>query len=165
MSLAYTFSTQILCGAGSAAGTASGGHMAKITLLADFRRKKGGCASSVGDRDIERPCIAKQDIWRRDFSTLDGIIYGLLKVREILGFQLHYYEEWKHYLLQMLDVSYNTAGIERARLLGDVVADFKNFLIEETTPENKEDMALVVLVLELIEKSSALRLDPSGRTQ
>jgi len=138
--------------------------MARITSLAEFKRKRGDCTlPPIDGGDLERPCIVKQDIWRRDFSTLDGIIYGLLKIREILGFQLHYYEEWKHYLLQMLDVAYNTAGRERARLLGDVVADFKHFLIQETTPENKEDMALVVLVLELIEKSSALRQDPTAR--
>ncbi len=135
--------------------------MATITSLADYKRNKDGAtAPSHDETDSGRPAIAKQEIWRRDFSSLDGIIYGLLKIREILGFQLHYHEEWKHYLLQMLDVAYHTAGSERARLLGDVVADFKSFLFEETTPENKEDMALVILVLELIEKSSALRQDP-----
>lgn len=137
--------------------------MATITSLEDYRRSRGESAAPLPcGAEVDPPPIAKQEIWRRDFGTLDGIIYGLLKIREILGFQLHYHEEWKHYLLQILDVGYHTAGKERARLLSDVVADFKGFLIAETTPENKEDMALVILVLELIEKSSAVRKGPPG---
>lgn len=137
--------------------------MATITSLEDFRQSRGrGTARLPCSTESEPPPIAKQEIWRRDFATLDGIIYGLLKIREILGFQLHYHEEWKHYLLQLLDVGYHTVGKERARLLGNVVADFKGFLVEETTPENKEDMALVILVLELIEKSAAVAKDPPG---
>lgn len=139
--------------------------MAIVTSLLDYRRKKQRPSFAlpiVEDEPASRPHVSKQAIWRKDFSSFGGVIFGILTIRELLGYHLHYFEEWKHYLLQILDICANTTGKDRAALLGDVVRDFKSFLFEETGPENKEDMALVVLILELMEKSALLRQDAPG---
>lgn len=136
--------------------------MATVISIQEFRRRTVPIAAASEAARKKSPLrICKDEIWAHDFSSLTGVVFGAMRVREILDHHFPLHEEWKHHLLCVLDICQRTQGRERANALAETIFDFKSCIYELTTPENAKDMALAVLVLELIERSAALRLHGS----
>ncbi len=96
------------------------------------------------------PRISDAAIWSLDYSTFEGVVAGLLTIRAICDYHLHFNEEWKHYLLVLLDKAYS---LHAARQSGDLVQEttpLKGYIAEETTPSNRKEMEIAVLMLDLI---------------
>lgn len=133
--------------------------MATVISIEEFRRRSAPAGALVDPARKTRPLrISKDEIWAHDFSGLAGVVFGIMRVREILDHHFPLHEEWKHHLLCALDICQRTQGKERAKALAETIFDFKGCIYELTTPENTKDMALAVLILELIERSAALKL-------
>jgi hypothetical protein len=132
--------------------------MGRVISLQEYVQAKTEKESSAHDGVPGRPEVSKADIWRRDFSTFENVLYGLLTVRRLLDHHLHFHEDWKHYILMLLDMAYlGSPASGGPSAISEIISMFKAYLFEETTAENKEDMALVMLILELIEKSYDLK--------
>ena len=134
--------------------------MAQVIPMAEFQARKN---QEVGELLMERlnappkirPRIRDGDIWTKDYSLFDDQLQAIIKIREVLDYHLHYSEEWKHYLLSVLDQVYQGGGAARAGKFAQTIALFKGFLAEELNVTNRRDLILVMLLLELMDKGFA----------
>lgn len=125
--------------------------MGKVISMEEYRAQK-----SWGDREepppLHRPRIKDKDIWSRDYSTFDDIVHGIIVIRQILDYHLHYSEEWKYYLLCLLDYANTVRSGQSAGRLQETVELMKSFVNEEMNVLNRKDMGIVLLLLDLIAK-------------
>ena len=123
--------------------------MDNVISLSDYRASKGLRSDPEAALRQVRPLL-DSDILGRDFGQFHDQIFAILKLRDIFDRHLHFSEEWKHYLLCLLsDV--------HSQMEEDVLASFlenihllKQYILEETTEENKRDMAAAFTLLELM---------------
>jgi hypothetical protein len=99
------------------------------------------------------PVVDRRDIVARDFSQFESILYGMLKIKEIMAHHLYYHEDWKHYLLCILDsVCYpERRGPDTS--LDNTLEMFKGYIAQETNQDNIKDFSMVLLILDLISRS------------
>ncbi|WP_291498849.1 hypothetical protein [Desulfocurvus sp.] len=98
------------------------------------------------------PRINDGQIFARDYSKLDGIVFAVLKIREILRYHVQTNEEWQYLALQVLDAAYHFDA-EHGALLGEATASLKNYILEEMDRRNGRDMTAALLLLDLVEKA------------
>ncbi len=125
--------------------------MAQVIDLAQFRKEK--MLAEAGVEEASPPVVADADIWGRDWSNFDNVMFGLLKVRELLEYHLPYDEAWKHYLLRVLDASYQARHAGQGKM-DTALQELKAYVHQETDPINRKAMSIIKLLLDLIEKSS-----------
>lgn len=124
--------------------------MADVVLLRDYLNEK---KASLGAREVsEPPLIRDRDIWGRDFSVQENVVFAVLKVREILLYYLDVEEEWSTLLFRFFD------ECERARngeenTLEDAAKDIKNYVAFEMDPWNAKEMRAALMLLDLTSKS------------
>lgn len=96
------------------------------------------------------PRISDAAIWSLDYTTFEGVVAGLLTIRTICDYHLHFNEEWKHYLLVLLDKAYSLHATDQSGDLVQETVPLKGYLAEETSPANRKEMEIAVLMLDLI---------------
>ncbi|WP_028588665.1 hypothetical protein [Desulfocurvus vexinensis] len=102
------------------------------------------------------PRINDGQIFSRDYSKLDGIVFAVLKIREILRYHVQTNEEWQYLALQVLDAAYHfDAG--HSALLREATGSLKDYILEEMDQDNGKDMTAALLLLDLIEKAPRFR--------
>ncbi len=128
--------------------------MPKIVDLAAYREHKGLHVANLQPEEhtSRPPTINDAAIWGRDYSTLEGALAGTLIVRAVCDYHLHFNEEWKHYLLCLLERLYALHVGDAAGGLADVVAPLKGYLTEQTNVLTRKEMEIAVLVLDLMER-------------
>ncbi len=102
------------------------------------------------------PRINDGQIFARDYSKLDGIVFAVLKIREILRYHVTTNEEWQYLALQVLDAAYYF-NAEKSELLREATRSLKDYILEEMDKRNGKDMTSALLLLDLIEKSPKFR--------
>jgi len=102
------------------------------------------------------PRINDGQIFSRDYSKLDGIVFAVLKIREILRYHVQTNEEWQYLALQVLDAAYHFDAGQRA-LLREATGSLKDYILEEMDQDNGKDMTAALLLLDLIEKAPRFR--------
>lgn len=96
------------------------------------------------------PRISDAAIWSLDYTTFEGVVAGLLTVRAVCDYHLHFNEEWKHYLLALLDKAYSLhANGQSGDLVGETIP-LKGYIAEETNVANRKEMDIAQLILDLI---------------
>lgn len=139
--------------------------MGKVISLDEYRPSLPPHYLNPGS---ESPSIfSDAEILDKDYARFPDLVFGILKIREILDQHLHYSEEWKHYVLCLLDQAYyldkrggndNLAQLDQ---LVQTVEQLKGYLLEEMTPLNQKDFSKVLLLLGLMvgsrEQSSTVR--------
>ena len=120
--------------------------MGKVIPLHEYR------AAPLHEVPHGLPELGGADIWGRDYKDVDNVVYAILRIREILDYHVHFSEEWKHFLLSMLQYVWEDGGEAGTRLLETILL-LRQYVLEETTVVNKKDMCLVLVLLELVEKS------------
>lgn len=128
--------------------------MSNVVVLRDYLNEKK--TSYVGKGGREPPLIRDRDVWGRDFSVQDNVLFAVLKIREILLYHLDTEEEWAPLLLRFLD------ECERVRnggesILPEAAKDMKNYVAFEMDPWNAKEMRAALMLLDLIEKTMARR--------
>lgn len=128
--------------------------MGTVVALDQFRKENNSRTDYVFEHP-QRPEIFGSEIWGTDYSTVEGVVFGLLKVREIAGFFFGTHdEEFDHMLINALDKAYNyplhghDALVAAIRPIKDDMADMIN-------EGNRKPMSLALVILDLIEKSPA----------
>lgn len=128
--------------------------MGKLVVLEEFLREKTKQAreAELFDRTGMKPTLEDGDILSRDYADFQNVVFGLLKIREVMSYWRQFSEEWKHYLLDCLDAAFNNMPDMPARIM-----DMKRYITEETDVMNQRDMANALLILDLIEKAPSRR--------
>ncbi|WP_243544771.1 hypothetical protein [Pseudodesulfovibrio tunisiensis] len=101
----------------------------------------------------DRPELVGSEIWGRDYTELESVVFGLLKAREVVAYHVcGNDEEYDHLSLEALEAAYRIADFGPDRLR-DSIAPLKEWILDVMTPENKRDLSWAIVLLDLIEKS------------
>jgi len=128
--------------------------MSRIIALDAYRERKLQLEQAQLAAASRIPYVSDADIWTKNYTRLDDIIFGILKVKEILDYHLPYHEEWKHLLLCLLEHAYFSRDEKQKSDLSDAAAILKIYVVEEINVVNKKDMGIALVILELIQKAN-----------
>jgi hypothetical protein len=133
--------------------------MGNVVALEEFRRTLD--RREERGRTLKRPEIRGADIWGRDYTQLEAVVFGLLKVREISAYHASLRaarhmdgsgQEFDALCLDALDAAYRVEDLGPARLKV-ATKPLKEWLLDAMTEDNKRDMAWALVLVDLIEKS------------
>ena len=133
--------------------------MGNVVALEEFRRT----LDRRGERDVApaRPVIRGSEVWGRDYTQLEAVVFGLLKVREIAAYHAALRaaryadgagQAFDRLCMEALDAAYRVEELGPARLKA-AVKPVKEWLLDAMTEDNKRDMAWALVLVDLIEKS------------
>lgn len=130
--------------------------MAQILELGPYREQKILERERAGPHAHMQPRILDKEIWTRDYSTLDGVVFGASLMREILEYYYPEDENWPYLVLALVDSIFNLErwGMEE---VGSAAAALKDFTLSRMNASNKRDLTAVLLLADLIEKTPAYR--------
>ncbi len=129
--------------------------MGSVVALDQFReainKKKAGPVRPP------RPPISGGEIWGRDYTEVEAVVFGLLKVRDILAHHMggndHSLDQ---FCMDSLDAAYNIheRGLSN---LKTAIKPLKEWILDEMTEDNKRDLSWALVILDLVEKSPVKR--------
>ncbi len=132
--------------------------MGTVVALDQFRRMQDELVVA-NPRKPKIPRIVGGQIWGADYTSVDGIVFGLLKVREIASYYFGTYDEdFDHLLLEALDKAYYI-GMSGHDELVMAIAPLKEILVEMINDENRKPLSIGLVVLDLIEKAPVHKRD------
>lgn len=127
--------------------------MGTVVALDHFRSLREKCADAPGCRTPKKPRIVGAHIWGADYASVEGIVFGLLKVREIASYYFGTYdEEFDQLLLDALEKGYYHDELGHDELVR-AIAPLKEILAEMINDDNRKPLSLGLVVLDLIEKA------------
>lgn len=100
-----------------------------------------------------RPEISGGAVWGRDYTEVEAVVFGLLKVRAMLAHHMGEHDRsFDHLCLNSLEAAYRIGEFGPARLK-ESIKPLKEWILEEITEDNKRDLSWTLVILDLIEKS------------
>lgn len=127
--------------------------MGRVIELEEYRAQK-----ALQEREqpppLQEPIVKDNEIWGKDYSSFNDVVYGIITVRRILDYHLHYSEEWKYYLLCLLDNAHGVHAGQGPGRLQETVELMKSFVSEEMNVLNRKDLGIALLLLDLIAKGA-----------
>jgi len=130
--------------------------MGQVVSLEEFREKKWAMEAGPFFYSLDRPHINDGEILARDYSELDNIIFGILKIRQILSYYVHTNDEWQYLILCLLNTAYDLDE-GQDELLYEAILPLKEYILDEMNSRSKRDMTSALLILDLIEKTPAYK--------
>jgi len=127
--------------------------MGSVVALNEFKR-------TLGKRERrpsgpERPAIRGSEIWGRDYTDVEAVVFGLLKVRDIAAHHAGRRDaEFDRLCLDALDAAYRVGDAGQPNLK-EAVKPLKEALLDMLTEDNKRDISWALVLCDLIEKSPA----------
>ncbi len=104
------------------------------------------------------PVINDGEIFSHNYATLDGMVFGVLKVREILGYHLGPEGEWPGLLMGLMDAANAwRKGGDSLDDLHDHVLALKGIIFEAITPASHRTLSNALLLLDLMQKAPAYK--------
>lgn len=101
--------------------------------------------------------VSDSDIWSKDYEDFDDLVFAIIKLKNILDNNLPFNEEWKYYLLNLLENAYLSHESGRKEALVEAAYTLKGYLVEETNVVNRREMGIGLVILELICKANKQR--------
>lgn len=137
--------------------------MSGIVALAEFRKKKEAKrVASIVSHKHTRPTLSDGQIFSQDYTTTEGVLFGVLKIREVLQYYVSDTDEWNHELMDVLEsASKYTEDHKYEAELTERCQTLKGYILGAMNEDNAEDMTLGLLITDLIQKSPAVRRAPS----
>ena len=125
--------------------------MGSVVALAEFRQSIEKSDASPPRR--ERPKISGGEIWGRNYNEVEAIVFGLLKIRDIVAYHTGSHDyTFDHLCLDGLAAAYNIGEMGPLKLKA-AIKPIKEWILDEMTEDNKRDMAWALVIVDLIEKS------------
>lgn len=125
--------------------------MGSVVALDQFRQthKKG----AVKPSRPPRPSIVGGEIWGRNYTEIEAVVFGLLKVRAILAHHMGGFDQAFDALsMEGLNAAYTIEENGPAALKASL-KPLKEWILDEMTEDNKRDLSWSLVILDLIEKS------------
>lgn len=130
--------------------------MAQILSFDAYRRDRARQRAGPESPPPRRPCCSDRELWTRDYREPENIIYAVLKIKEILDYHLYYDDVWPYLLLSFMEAVHHLNRGEGHDLPG-TGASLKDYVHSAVSQENKRDLSMVLLLIELMEKSPNYR--------
>jgi hypothetical protein len=139
--------------------------MAQVIALDEYRNRRKELTRPV-EEPPERPVFRADDVWGRNYTELEAIVFGLLKVREALRYYTLYDRDMEELFLGVLDAAYHLGrqregeepeqddGLIRLKA---AVLPLKEYILENMTEDAVKPMKTALIILDLIEKSPLYR--------
>ncbi|MBG0790361.1 MAG: hypothetical protein H0S80_07690 [Desulfovibrionaceae bacterium] len=125
--------------------------MGSIVALNEFRRTLG--ARDKRPAGPARPAIRGSEIWGRDYTQLEAVVFGLLKVRDIAAHHAGRRDApFDQLCLDALDAAYRATDVGKSGLKA-AIKPLKEALLDMMTEDNKRDVSWALVLCDLIEKS------------
>lgn len=100
----------------------------------------------------ERPVFQAEDVWGRDYTQKEAILYGVFKVRETLLYYTPYHDDMDRLLLDALEAAYKVAEFGQNHLC-EMIGPVKEYVLRYMDEANVKHMKTALILLDLIEKS------------
>lgn len=130
--------------------------MAQILSFDAYRQDKERLRAGPPVRNPRRPRLNDRELWTRDYREADNIIFAILKIKEILDFHLYYDDVWPFLLLAFMEAVHNH-NQGRVDDLPGTGASLKDYVLSAMSQDTKRDLSMVLLLIELLEKSPDYR--------
>lgn len=138
--------------------------MAKVISMREFVRDKlAPCPEPPGEAAGE-PYINDSQVWSKDYSKPENVVFGILKIREVLNYYLYYEDVWAYLLLNLLDAAAHAAPDDHVEL-AEAAAQLRNYMLQAVDAGNRRNMYAAMLILDLIEKAPGFRAQVLGLPQ
>ena len=125
--------------------------MGTIVALDEFKRTLGKQENLLPRRT--QPILRGSEIWGRDYTNIEAIVFGLLKVRDIMAFHTGTLDKtFDQLCMDALNAAHSVLDVGPTELK-DTIKPLKEWILDEITEDNKRDMSWAVILCDLIEKS------------
>jgi len=138
--------------------------MAKVISLREYIRDKVPLVPDPPDPMADEPYINDSQVWSKDYSKLENVVFGILKIREVLNFYLYFEDVWAYLLLNLLDAAAHAAPGDHSELT-EAAAQLRNYMLQAVDSANRKNMYAAMLILDLIEKAPGFRAQVLGLPQ
>jgi hypothetical protein len=128
---------------------AQGGAMGEVIALDHFRQRR---LPEPEPAAVERPQFTAGDVWGRDYTDEESILYGVFKVRDALLYYTSYDPGLDRLLLDVLEAAYRVAELGQ-RHLRRCIAPLKEYILDCIDEDNVKHMKTALILMDLIEKS------------
>lgn len=129
--------------------------MATVIALDEYRRKQRRLTRPPVEPP-KRPHFRSGDVWGRNYTELESVVFGLLKVRETLRYYTEYQGDIEEMLVDVLDAAYHIEETGFPRLKAAILP-LKEYILNNLGEEALQPMKTSLIILDLIEKSPLYR--------
>ncbi len=138
--------------------------MAKVISMREYIRDKVSFSPDPPGQDTGEPYINDSQVWSKDYGKLENVVFGLLKIREVLNHYLYYEDVWAYLLLNLLDAAAHATPKDHLELT-EAAAQLRNYMLQAVDSANRKNMYAAMLILDLIEKAPGFRAQVLGLPQ
>lgn len=124
--------------------------MGSLVALEEYRRTVDERKGRLPKR--QPPSIRGGEIWGRDYTDIEAVVFGLLKVRDIAAYHSGDDVAFDHLCIEALEAAYTVADTGPATLK-QAIKPLKEWLLDILTEDNKRDVSWAIVLCDLIEKS------------
>lgn len=126
--------------------------MGSVVALEEFRQNLEAQKPARG-KPMKRPAIRGAEIWGRDYTEVEAVVFGLLKVRDIAAYYAGQLDPaFDQLCMDGLKAAYEVHERGPAELK-QAMKPIKEWLLDEMTEDNKRDLSWALVLTDLIEKS------------
>jgi hypothetical protein len=130
--------------------------MAQILSFDAYRQDKERQRAGPFGRGPRRPSLNDRELWTRDYREAENIMFAVLKIKEILDYHLYYDDVWPFLLLSFMEAVHNLNQGRDVDLPG-TGASLRDYVLSAMSQDTKRDLTMVLLLIELMEKSPNYR--------
>ncbi|SKA85944.1 hypothetical protein SAMN02745704_01935 [Paucidesulfovibrio gracilis DSM 16080] len=123
--------------------------MGQVIALKEYRGRRLPDPEPVS---IQRPRFTAGDVWGRDYTEEEAILYGVFKVRDALLYYTEYDPGLDRLLLDVLEAAYRLEELGQGHLRR-CVTPLKEHILDHMDETNVKHMKTALILLDLIEKS------------
>lgn len=138
--------------------------MATVISMREYVRDKVSLVPDPPDAVLGEPYINDSQVWSKDYSKLENVVFGALKIREVLNYYLYYEDVWAYLILNLLDAAANTTPGDHAEL-AEAAAHLRNYMLQAVDGNNRKNMYAAMIILDLIEKAPGFKAQVMGLPQ
>lgn len=138
--------------------------MSKIISMREYVRDKITLAPAKPEADAGEPYINDSQVWSKDYSKPENVIFGVLKIREVLNYYFYYDDLWSYLLLNVLDAVAHSTRDDHTEL-AEAAAHLRNYMFQAVDGGNRKNLQAAMLILDLIEKAPGFRAQVLGLPQ
>jgi hypothetical protein len=135
--------------------------MAKVIALDGYLRGMPPGRPPLAGPDRDEPYINDSQVWSKDYSKLENVVFGLLKIREVLNYHLYYEDVWPYLLLNLLDAAAMSTPDNRGEL-HEAAMHLRNYILQAVDAYNRKGMYACLIILDLIEKAPGFKARIQG---
>ncbi|NMC48211.1 MAG: hypothetical protein GYA47_02085 [Desulfovibrio sp.] len=115
-----------------------------------------GSPAATQAQDHPPPLFSDAEIWARDYSLADSVVFGVCAVAEILSRHLGRDGRWPALLLDLLKDSARQPE-EGPHPVSRSARDLKDLILSSLSRKNSQDFSAALLIVDLIEYTPKYR--------